>query len=1249
MGYSVMEATRSVTPVARVKGITLPNVIGAVVANDIDSPVPTADITVAGVLPSWIGRGDSVQVEFASRLFTGEVKRRRPALGQYVLQCVGKTQRLWQPFKTAAWVFANVSAQAAVEEILDDVGVTERVIDMEAWTIGTVKPVLLDLANPGEAIQAIIEVDGHRMFELPSGALVIRKLLAAPAPTAFRTYTTSGSPPWVLDISSDEDVDQVKKKVYVSGAVLDGFDSEGNAKPIQIKGQPAVTDSNDLVAGDPELYSMNYRSELLQDVPKATAVAVRLLDKQHRILESIPFRVPLDPDIRLCQTIGITDPNITGKVGRWFVKSYRHVYDAEAGTCDTELQLMGGDQSGTTIKLMPLADFIVKMEKELIGTTLQVLVTCLSTSQDLDGTIVDYKWTDDYVPPNLQQGADLNTVNFVYDPAVKADVTITLEVTDNDGLKGSISQTVNIGPGASGDMFVPTISAAIYNRATFTPDGGWTWTDQGPLSGNLISTAAAEYGGPDDLGVLLFGTDSGKIYRSIDRLATSPTLVYTEPAGSPINHLWWDSNQQNVVWACTQNGRLYRSIGGAGGTWELYHDFGGTYPLNRIATPPGPPVVFVFGGRADLPGTLIQWNWIDNANDWHCPDMSSFTPSAAGDSVAEAAANVFPELAIIFKGTREPAIMYAADLYAWPVVWQNAVGLDAGLRQGRLICPNGGAIGQMGTAGDFLAAFDTKEMWVSTDGVNWTTSRARLSTPTAPTLAPIAGSLASGTYSYRVSAINDLGQTLASPNTTIVLVGPAGVRVSWVSVVGATGYKVYGRTAGSELLMATVGAVNQWDDLGSVVPSGALPTQNTTAWVLPGTAANKPWHAMNVQGHPNLFFGASIEGIWKTTDKGNTAGFLRPAAGISTWPGGAIGRMISFVAQSAEASQEPDEIWLIVGMASGHKNLCKLAGTSWEIIKQDIGDDAWRLQWHGQVLFFQNEGNSLAHGSLMRSVDFGLTFTPVLDYCSAFTRGPDGTFWACTRGDAGTDYATDLYIWSSPTGEFGTWTQRYHRSGSNLVPFNSISVNPNNALQVAAVRGVSVVDNHCVLTLDGGGNFVEQHIPSNWGADVADLWVLWGQNNRLILTHHQKVRISVSDDFSVSWTQKHEAPADTLHAQNFIRCGMWAFLLTYNQSDGQDDLCLIRSSNNGEAWEAIWLNTEETKHALAYNPDGERLFIFYSSFGDSPYPAPVARMKPATAAKADLEASWTVMEYDWKTKIGVIGWWPQGALAVKLT
>jgi hypothetical protein len=109
---------------------------------------------------------------------------------------------------------------------------------------------------------------------------------------------------------------------------------------------------------------------------------------------------------------------------------------------------------------------------------------------------------------------------------------------------------------------------------------------------------------------------------------------------------------------------------------------------------------------------------------------------------------------------------------------------------------------------------------------------AQLATPSAPTVTPV-GTPGTTTYSYRITATDTDGQTLASTAGTTttgnaVLSATNYNHITWTAVTGASGYKVYGRTSGGELYMATVTATS-YDDTGAVTPAGALPAANTTA------------------------------------------------------------------------------------------------------------------------------------------------------------------------------------------------------------------------------------------------------------------------------------------------------------------------------------------------------------------------------------------------------------------------------------
>lgn len=109
-----------------------------------------------------------------------------------------------------------------------------------------------------------------------------------------------------------------------------------------------------------------------------------------------------------------------------------------------------------------------------------------------------------------------------------------------------------------------------------------------------------------------------------------------------------------------------------------------------------------------------------------------------------------------------------------------------------------------------------------------------LSTPENLQVTP-QGTPGSTTYSYRVSAINAKGETLACAKVTITN-GAATLnetdynRLTWDAVTGAAGYRVYGRTEDEEVYMAEA-ENSPYDDKGQDTPDEetAVPWINTTS------------------------------------------------------------------------------------------------------------------------------------------------------------------------------------------------------------------------------------------------------------------------------------------------------------------------------------------------------------------------------------------------------------------------------------
>jgi PKD repeat protein len=128
------------------------------------------------------------------------------------------------------------------------------------------------------------------------------------------------------------------------------------------------------------------------------------------------------------------------------------------------------------------------------------------------------------------------------------------------------------------------------------------------------------------------------------------------------------------------------------------------------------------------------------------------------------------------------------------------------------------------------------------------------------------GSLAAGVYAYRVVARRLVGRTAMGQSTAsaeaVATVTDAGgaVRVQWEPVPGATEYRVYGRTSGTQTIYWRV-TETEFVDTGAAGTSGAVPTGPGTDWMVKNLFELK--NASHVLLEDNIF-----ENHWKDDQPG---------------------------------------------------------------------------------------------------------------------------------------------------------------------------------------------------------------------------------------------------------------------------------------------------------------------------------------------------------------------------------------------
>ena len=115
------------------------------------------------------------------------------------------------------------------------------------------------------------------------------------------------------------------------------------------------------------------------------------------------------------------------------------------------------------------------------------------------------------------------------------------------------------------------------------------------------------------------------------------------------------------------------------------------------------------------------------------------------------------------------------------------------------------------------------------------TSIAPLPIPSGVTVTPsnTGGFLGAGTRYYHVTALNAFGESTGSADQTGITTGTTGQNtIAWTAVPGATGYGIYvSQTPNSMGQLIAVDNASPYVDNGSITPTGAEPSTNTTSGV----------------------------------------------------------------------------------------------------------------------------------------------------------------------------------------------------------------------------------------------------------------------------------------------------------------------------------------------------------------------------------------------------------------------------------
>jgi peptidoglycan/xylan/chitin deacetylase (PgdA/CDA1 family) len=158
----------------------------------------------------------------------------------------------------------------------------------------------------------------------------------------------------------------------------------------------------------------------------------------------------------------------------------------------------------------------------------------------------------------------------------------------------------------------------------------------------------------------------------------------------------------------------------------------------------------------------------------------------------------------------------------------------------------------------------------------------------APTAATAGGTLAAGTYYYKLTALSATGETLPSAEVSATTTtSTSKVTLTWSAPTGATGYRIYRSSAsGAETLLASVGTVTTFADTGAAPPGAPTPpTSNTASRFTSCSPSGVPGHVYRVGAWYRTSAGANVRMVAYYRDLNGVWAFWReqPVPASTTW------------------------------------------------------------------------------------------------------------------------------------------------------------------------------------------------------------------------------------------------------------------------------------------------------------------------------------------------------------------------------
>lgn len=460
------------------------------------------------------------------------------------LDCRDILGRTTLPWGGPDRVYTSQDDAAVIRNLLEAVGITRHYIESSAWTLGELQDVVLKTGDtPWSLIQRIDILAGYRTFGGPDGMIYRRRISGAPGLTAAWSFQQGVD---IISVRRVRSLDNIFNKAIVRGFEYQGVVVAGEASAVN----PYL---DALVAPElrPWFITKEIQDDLVETDAKALEIAQRFVGDLNRRPESLEVTTVGNPLIWPGVTVSVTSDEIEAGTAFAFVEDVRH--DGAGASFITSFKTGAGTLSGYNASA-PVAQFsvLVVRESDVSGSpaAFYEVIADSTSSFDPDGP-------EDAMTRLWAVSVDAGTATvidgltgvvlrfFVTGAATEATVTLTL--TDQDGLTGSSTQVVPINEATALLEDLYSAEGTIVAAGAEDP-----WAEQtvpgGALATCLMDRAPA-WGMP-------YGANDGHVYASFDKLATALVDLGQPDGANPVTAIWVHELYNTRIWTGHADGTV---------------------------------------------------------------------------------------------------------------------------------------------------------------------------------------------------------------------------------------------------------------------------------------------------------------------------------------------------------------------------------------------------------------------------------------------------------------------------------------------------------------------------------------------------------------------------------------------------------------------------------------------------------------------------------------------------------------------